>query len=75
MFLVSLLQLTEHFLLILDNSNVNNDTNKLTNDTNFRDQNKNNVVYQLSNEYWVSWIACIIMPEYLNNFFPITIVH
>ena len=61
--LVSILQLTEHFLWIFDNSNVNND--KLTNDTNFRDQKQNNVVYQLPNEYWVSWIAYVIMPEYL----------
>ena len=45
-------------------------TNKLTNKTNkrhhFRDRNINNVVvYQLSNEYWVSWIVIIIMCEYL----------
>ena len=37
-------------------------TNKLTANTNFRHQNENNVVvYQPLNEYWVSWIACIIL--------------
>ena len=42
----------------------NND--KLTNNSNFGYQNKNNVVgYHVSNEYWVSWIAFIIMSEHL----------
>ena len=39
---------------------------KLTNNTNFRDQNNSNVfVYQLSNACWVSWIVYIIMAERL----------
>ena len=40
---------------------------------NFRGQSKNNVViYQLPNEYGGSWIACIIMPEYLKYCIQLT---
>ena len=48
-------------------------TNKLTTNTNFSNQNKNNVVvYQLSNEYWVSWIAYIIMFEHFKYCIQLT---